>query len=221
DREAMVAALRDASPAVRRAALIALDQMEGGNLTPDLVTPLLDPIDAALQQTALKVITSHSGWSAEIFGLVKSWLGEATLDAAREELLKGVLVSFSRDPAMQDLMAQTLRSEKATASQRLIVLEAMARALPERYPPTWLGEARWSLDSVDERVVRQAVALIRAAGVGDFDEALLRIARDEAKSAELRVEAVHAAAPRLAKLDNALYRFLLSCLDKDKAPLLR
>src|SRR5687767_5357214 len=68
DREGMVAALHDPSAAVRRAALIALDQMDGGSLTPDLVTPLLDPIDPALQQTALKVITSRPGWSTEIFG---------------------------------------------------------------------------------------------------------------------------------------------------------
>ncbi|HEV3029938.1 MAG TPA: HEAT repeat domain-containing protein, partial [Planctomycetota bacterium] len=210
DRDGLLAALQDPSPQVRRAALIALDQMENGNLKPEMVTPLLDPIDLALQQAALKVITSHSGWSNEIFGLVREWLSGAELDPERAELLKGVLVSFSRDPAMQDLMAQSLRDDKTSPAMRLLVLEAMARALPERYPPTWLGEARWSLDSGDERVVRQAVALIRAAGVGDFDDVLLRLGREEAKAVELRVEALHAAAPRLSKMDGALFRFLLS-----------
>jgi len=221
DPDALLPALKDPSPQVRRAALIALDQMDHGNLKPDLVTPLLDPIDLALQQAALKVITSHSGWSNEIFGLVHEWLSSSALDPDRAELLKGVLVSFSRDAAMQDLMAQALRDDKTSPAMRLLVLEAMARALPERYPPTWLGEARWSLDLGDERVVRQAVALIRAAGIGDFDDVLLRLSRDEAKSTELRVEALHAAAPRLSKLDGALFRFLLACMDKDKAPLLR
>jgi len=221
DPDALLAALKDPSAQVRRAALIALDQMDHGNLKPDMVTPLLDPIDLPLQQAALKVITSHSGWSSEIFSLVREWLSLSALDADRAELLKGVLVSFSRDSAMQDLMAQALRDDKTSPAMRLLVLEAMARALPERYPPTWLGEARWSLDSGDERVVRQAVALIRAAGVGDFDEVLLRLSRDEAKSVELRVESLHAAVPRLSKLDGALFRFLLTCMDKDKAPLLR
>jgi len=221
DREGMVAALHDPSAAVRRAALIALDQMEGGNLTPDLVTPLLDPIDAALQQTALKVITSRSGWSNEIFGLVKQWIGEKSLDEERQDLLKGVLVAFSRDAAMQDLMARTLREEKASDAVRLLVLEAMARALPEKYPSTWLAEARWALEASDERIVRQAVAVLRAAGSADFDDAMVRIARDEVRSAELRVETLGAAAPRLAKMDVALFRFLISCMDKDQAPLLR
>jgi len=221
DPDPLIAALKDPSPQVRRAALIALDQMDHVILKPEMVTPLLDPIDLALQQAALRVITSHSGWSNEIFGLVREWLSTTALDPDRAELLKGVLVSFSRDAAMQDLMAQSLREEKTSPAMRLLVLEAMARALPERYPPTWLGEARWSLDYGDERVVRQAVALIRAAGIGDFDEVLLRLGREESKSVELRVEALHAAAPRLGKLDGALFRFLLSCMDKDKAPLLR
>ncbi|HLY12382.1 MAG TPA: PVC-type heme-binding CxxCH protein [Planctomycetota bacterium] len=221
DRDRLLTALQDPSPAVRRAALIGLDQMENGTLKPEQVTPLLDPIDLPLQQAALKVITSHSGWSSEIFGLVREWLSAGTLDPERSELLKGVLVSFSRDSAMQDLMAQALREDKTSPSMRLLVLEAMARALPERYPPTWLGEARWALDDADERVVRQSVALIRAASVGDFDDALLRIARDEARSVELRVESLHAAVPRLAKLDGAQFRFLIGCMEKDKAPLLR
>jgi putative membrane-bound dehydrogenase-like protein len=221
DRDGMVAALHDPSPAVRRAALIALDQMDGGNLTPDLVTPLLDPIDPALQQAALKVVTSRPGWSNEIFGLVKQWIAEKSLDEERQDLLKGVLVAFSRDVAMQDLMARTLREEKASDAARLLILEAMARALPEKYPSTWLAEARWSLEARDERIVRQAVAVIRAAGAADFDEAMIRIAREESRSADLRVEAVTTAAPRLAKLEAALFRFLVSCMEKDKAPLLR
>jgi putative heme-binding domain-containing protein len=221
DRDDLVAALQDPTPNVRRAALIALDQMENGNLTPDLVTPLLDPIDLSLQQAALKVITSHSGWSNEIFGLVRQWLLEKSLDDARAELLKGVLVSFSRDAGMQDLMAQSLRADKTSAAMRLLVLEAMSRALGERTPATWLGEARWSLDHPDERVVRQAVALLRASSCADFDDVLLRLARDDAKSNELRVDVLQALGARLSKLDGALFRFLVNCMDKDQAPLLR
>jgi putative heme-binding domain-containing protein len=221
DRDGLLAALRDPSPAVRRAALIALDQMEGGNLSAEMVTPLLDPGDAALQQAALRVVTSHPGWSAEIFTLVRQWLGETSIEEVRQDLLKGVLVSFSRDAAMQDLMAQTLRDGKASGPMRLLILEAMARALPDRFPSTWLAEARWALDAGDDRVVRQAVAVLRAAGCGDFDEAMLRIARDEARAAELRVESAGAVAPRLAKLDAAVFKYLLGCMGKEMAPLLR
>lgn len=221
DREDLVAALGDSSASVKRAALIALDQMDEGHLTPELVTPLLDPLDAALQQAAVKVFMSHAGWSGQLFGVVRQWLHQDSLPADRQDLLKGVLVSFSRDPAMQDLMARSLRDEKLSESMRLLLLESMARALPEKYPTTWLAEARWALEDPSERVVRQALAVLRLSACADFDEAILRIAREEARSEELRVEAGAAVAARLPKLEGQLFQFFLASLDREKAPLLR
>ncbi len=49
DREATIKGLADSSPRARRGALIALDQMEGGDLAKELVAPLLDTDDVALQ----------------------------------------------------------------------------------------------------------------------------------------------------------------------------
>jgi putative membrane-bound dehydrogenase-like protein len=221
DREAMVGALKDPGAAAKRAALIALDQMDGGNLTQDLVTPLLDPTDLPLQQAALQAILSRPAWAKEILGLAREWLGEPALEEGRQEILRGVIVSFARDAGFQDLVAQSLRGPKAATAIRVLLLESMARAQLDRMPATWLAEARWSLDHADEKVVRQAVATLKVAGSPDFDEALLRLARDESRSIELRSEALAASSARLGKLESGLFLFLLSCLEKDKAPLTR
>ncbi len=221
DREAMVHALKDPSPTARRAALVALDQMEGGNLTQDLVTPLLDPVDPLLQQAALRVITARPAWAKEIFGLVREWLAVEKLDEPRAEILRGVVVAFAKDAGLQDLAALALREQKTPVATRLLLLESMARAQLEKAPSTWLAEARWSLESADERVVRQAVATLRAAGSGEFDDALLRIARDGARPADLRTEALAAVTLRLSRLEGGLFQFLLASLDREKPPLLR
>ena len=47
------------SPAVRRGALIALDQMANGGLTPQDVLPMLDPGYPDLRRAALNVVTAH------------------------------------------------------------------------------------------------------------------------------------------------------------------
>jgi putative membrane-bound dehydrogenase-like protein len=221
DREAMLAALKEPGGPARRAALIALDQMEGGNLTQDLVTPLLDPVDAPLQQAALRVILSRPTWGREILGLAGQWLADPGLDDLRQETLRGIIVSFAANSAFQDLLARAMREPGTPASTRVLVLESMARSPLDRMPPTWLAEARWSLDSPDEKVVRQAVATLKASGTADFDEALLRLARDEARSIELRSESLAASTSRVGKLEAGLFRFLLGCLEKDKAPLTR
>jgi putative membrane-bound dehydrogenase-like protein len=216
-REELVQALRDPNAGVRRAALIALDQMEGGNLTQDLVTPLLDPTDLALQQAALRVITAR-GWSGEVLGLARQWVASKSPDAAT---LQGVVVGFARDPKMQDLVAQALRSPETSAEVRRLLLEAMPRGALERLPSTWLAEARWSLQHPDETLVRQAVAVLRSAGVGEFDDVLLALARDEGKSIELRLDVLAAVTARVQKLEGGLFRLLVDNLNPERPPLVR
>ncbi len=215
DREGTLPFLKDGNPLVRRGALIALDQMDGGGLTREQVTPLLDPSSPALQKTALAVLSAR-GWSGEVLGLLRGWLAE---EKPRPEL-EGILTGFARDAGVQDLVALALRSASTSAELRLALLETMARAPLDRLPPPRAGELRWSLDHADPRVVRQSVAVIRAFALPDFDAPLLALARDEKRSDELSAEAFAAASPRVSP-DPALFGFLRNCLGPDRPAHLR
>jgi putative membrane-bound dehydrogenase-like protein len=221
DRPATLKGLRDPSPLVRRGALIALDQMDGGDLTRDLVTPLLNTSDPALQKTALAIITTRPGWAKETVGLLRQWLNRNKLDESRQESTRGTLLAFCKDREIQNLVAQVLEQDQTPVAIRLLLLETMARAPLDQLPATWVKALGHNLRHGDERVVRQAVATVRAAGVADFDAALMRLARDQAKPADLRVAVLAAAAPRLPRIDDALLDFLVAQLDKDQPPLLR
>ena len=54
-----------------------------------------------------------------------------------------------------------------------------------------------------------------------FDPALVRVALDAERPLDVRVQAVSAAAPRLAGIEPPLFAFLLSSLDKQRPPLVR
>ncbi len=97
DRASTLAALTDPNPNVRRAGLIALDQMQSGNLTRQLAAPLLGTDDHQLQQTALQIISRHEGWSGEIVGLVSQWLANPDMDADQKRSLTGALIAFSTE----------------------------------------------------------------------------------------------------------------------------
>ena len=216
DREGTLVGLSDSNPSVRRAALIALDQMDHGGLTRDQVTPLLDPSNLPLQQTALSIVAAR-GWSGELLGLLREWLAAEQPNPETG----AILTAFAKDPVIQDLVAQGLRSPKTSTVTRLVLLETVARAPLDHLPATWTAELRWSLDHADQRVVRQAVAAIRAGSVADFDASVLTIAKDTARTEDLRVDALVTVAPRLAKMDSVLFGFLRECVDKDKPALLR
>ncbi len=94
DRERTQPFLKDPNPEVRRAALIALDQMEDGKLTREEVTPLLDTDDPQLRKTALAVIASRKGWATELVGLLRGWLAEVNPSDETLSLMRGHVLLF-------------------------------------------------------------------------------------------------------------------------------
>jgi putative heme-binding domain-containing protein len=220
DRPATLRGLHDPSPRVRRGALIALDQMEHGGLTQDLVTPLLDTDDPALQKTALEVL-SRRGWAQLIAGLLRQWLSEPTVPPDRQESLRGAILALVKDPAIQGSVARALERDDLPVETRLLLMETIARAPLDKLPEAWVAEVARGLRDRDERVVRQAVATLRAGRVTEFDPVLLRLAQDRERSIALRVAALSAAVARLPNLDPGLFDFLRAQLDPERPPLVR
>jgi putative membrane-bound dehydrogenase-like protein len=221
DRKATLKGLDAPQPVVRRAALIALDQMTGGDLTRELVTPFLSSTDSALQQTALDIITARPAWAKELVGLLRQWLGENNLDAARQESVRGAIVALCKDKAIQELVAQTLQQKKTSAALRLLLLETISRAPLDKLPPAWVQAMGDSLRHSDENVVRQAVATLRSTAVADFDAVLLELARDKKRPADLRIAALAAGVARMKHLEEGEFLFLTQQLDPTVSPLLR
>src|SRR6185503_11055759 len=59
-----------------RDALIALDQMPGGNLKSTQVLPLLVSTNALLKETALWIIGRHPDWGGEMARWIQDWFKE-------------------------------------------------------------------------------------------------------------------------------------------------
>jgi putative membrane-bound dehydrogenase-like protein len=221
NRGATLEGLSDPSPLVRRAAVIALDQMDGGNLTREQVAPLLDTEDVVLQQTVLAIIAGRPGWAGQSVGLLRQWLAEKDLPAERSESLRGTLLAFAGETAVQKLVAETLQQDQTPVATRLLLLEAVARVPQGKLPASWAGELGRALEHPDERVARQAVAAVRAAGVTTFDDRLVHLAKDRDRPADVRAAALAAAAPRLTALEPLLFDFLVGRLDREMPSLAR
>ena len=145
----------------KRGALIALDQMDGGGLTPDRVTPLLDPADPVLRQTALWVIAHHADWGRAMLPYFRASLAHLDADAAEQDALRQQLLAFAGDAEVQALIADRLADSTTPVETRLLLLELMAQAAPQRLPPAWAASLRQALAASDGRVVQQAVATLR------------------------------------------------------------
>lgn len=226
DPSATEAGLADAAPQVRRAALIALDQMDplaggAGQLTRDRVAPLLDTDDVPLQQTVLEVIGKRPGWGDEILDLLGQWLDEPEATPERPAMIRGALLAFRANPAVQALVAERLARSDAPAASRLLLLEVIERSELDPLPAAWAEPLERCLAGGDPEVLGQALAAVAAIGPERFHARLASLAADENVSRELRAKAVEALARGGAPLNAAAFGLLAEQLGEETAAMER
>ncbi len=147
----------------RRAALIALDQMDGNQVTAAAVLPLVDHADPILRETAWWIAGRHPEWGgalAEHFRRSLAAQGAAAGDAAQRKALEERLAQFASSPAVQETLAEAVaRSSSSTA--RLSALTAIGLAVSpgtaaasatrlKELPESWTRAIAQILPSADD-----------------------------------------------------------------------
>ena len=115
-------------PRTIAAALIALDQMPGGDLTASDVVPHLGADDDTLRQAARWVVMQHPDWGSELTEWLRTQLealpaqpaGDA--DRAATANLESLLQSFSSNSAIQQLLADAATARESSPAVRALAL---------------------------------------------------------------------------------------------------
>jgi putative membrane-bound dehydrogenase-like protein len=191
----------------KRAALIALNEMDGRPLKAELVTPLLSSPDALLKETATWIVSRHSDWGAALGTYFQERLHAPALSEAEREELQTLLAQSARDPQVQQLIAQAAEAGSSVA------FAAMARADLKTVPPSWSGAVATRLSAKDAAMLPQALAAARALStrkdaIAPLTPALLELARDGRAGAEARLEALAILPAAAVPVDEALFGFL-------------
>jgi putative heme-binding domain-containing protein len=221
DREGTARGLKGPSPRVRRAALIALDQMEGGGLEPKAVAAELNARDAALRETAWWALGRHPEWGGALAGFLRARLAARDLSAAERDELASQLARFASGKEVQGLLAERLRELAASRAERQTVLRAMARSRLKTPPEPWLAALGQSLNGGDPDTVREAVTTARQLPVprqkAESVVAALRKIGDDAKApADVRLAALAAVPGGLGEVPAPLFAFLRAHLDREQ-----
>ena len=130
---------------MRRGALIALDQMERGALTLDLVSPLFDDGDPKLRQASVAVAARHPEWAGSMTESLRRWLEQGG-GLVQPAVLRRQLVAFSADPAVQAVIADVLERRGTPAATRVLLLEVMALAQLDPWPVPWVHRSAEGAD---------------------------------------------------------------------------
>jgi putative membrane-bound dehydrogenase-like protein len=212
DPKATAAGLEAGSSRTKRAALIALDQMEGGRLAAETVLPALDSPDPLIKDTAWWIAARHQDWGASLAAYFRRRLTTPPSSPSERAGLEHTLAQFSAQHDIQELVADTA-DRAASKDVRLGALRVMGLARPKELPARWTASLVRALDGGDAEIVSQAVAVARgtpssAASAAGLTAALLRVSRDERAAVDVRLDALGAAPGGLASVDPAAFDLL-------------
>ena len=194
-------ALESSEPRVRRAALMAIDQMEGGGLDPQKTAALLADPDQGVREIAAWIIGRRPEWGQALAGFFRDRLRLADLS-----------------PAVRDLLGETVAS--APDAARVSALKSMALARPKDVPAAWLAALVDVLRDSNSALARQAVATARAlappaATAKTLAAPLLALAARADFPADGRLEALAAVPGGLTEVEPATFAFLIDRLDPE------
>lgn len=201
------------SSRVLAAGLIALDQMDAGDLQPEDVIPWLGSTDAELRKTAAWVASHHPHWGGALAGFFRERLASQDLSDADRAGLEQQLAQFAGDGTIQRLIAEGLAGSDTDSATRQILLRAMAGANLKTVPAEWISPVNTGLASKEEQVTRSAILTARVlaqvrASAPDFSGALTSIAGDATRPADVRLEALAALPAGLRSVEPELLEFL-------------
>jgi putative membrane-bound dehydrogenase-like protein len=210
----------------QRAALIALDQMDGGALQADMITPLLASSDPVLRKTGFWIVGHHPDWASGLAGFFRERLAAPELSADDRALLEQKLGEFARDPSIQDLLAGTLKDSATPPVSRVSALRAMALAGLKEAPSAWTIALEQTLNGREANLVSAAVSAARSLTVPQEQQAQLaaalqRVGRNADWPVDVRLQALAAVPGGLNPVEPKTFALLTSSIEGSNPVLTR
>ena len=154
--------LTNENPRVRRTALMALDQMPDGQLAASAVTPLLYSKNPVLKDTANWIVGRHPDWGGALAGFFEEQFQSPNLTEAEAMELQAQLLPFTRNAAIQELLARMLADGNLGRPARLAALRTIATSRHQGCPDSMAEERGGGASLQGCRVDAEAVSAARA-----------------------------------------------------------
>lgn len=201
-------ALKNPESKTRKAALIALDQMDDSPLKRQHLRPFLTEQNPDLRKAGLWVVSHHLDWSGEVLSFLEARLKASQLPPVEAESVRDAVLSFCGDAGVQKIVAGVLGGSNTAADRQLFLLDTIDRCSLNQFPAAWTQQIGKVLDHGSAEVQLRAMSLIRSRQLTGLDDRLQRISDSLDVSAPLRITALSALISR-GSLNDPELQFLL------------
>jgi putative heme-binding domain-containing protein len=218
------------SPAASAAALIALDQMPGGNLKPNEVIPHLGASDTTLRDAATWVVQQRPEWGGDLVGWLTDKLqalppevegGGADPESTSRNALEALMVASAANEQVQQLLADTLRNDKSSPAAQRLAIQVMVDSKLPKAPESWVHAIAAALGQAKEGDLPLIVAAARRFPVATMNDnsaaaALAKIVDDQHRDFDIRVEALSILLGKHREVTSAQFNLLQQALGADR-----
>lgn len=218
----------DAAVLKHRAALIALDQMDGGKLQANEVVALLTSKQAVRKDVASWIIGFHPEWGGELTEYYRQQLaGSGQMSDEERKVLQSQIGQSAETASVQKLIATTLKDSNTSKSAKRVLLSAVSQAKLKRMPGSWTAGIQESLASSDREISQEALAALKAVNAAKdaqtvLKDPLLAIAGDDKQPAGSRLAALNVLSlMSQTSPSQPLFDFLLASVAASRSPMER
>jgi putative heme-binding domain-containing protein len=181
DAKATAVGLQSSNPRVRRAALIALDQMENGGLEAGTVASELTSTDPAVREAAAWIAGLHRDWGDALVSVLRQRLAQPNLTEPDLTQLQHQLALLAQSPVIAQLLADRLEDAQSTPQQRQVALGAMGESALKQVPASWTSALATQLKEGDASLIQESVScasklLLSKEAAKEMDAKLLGVA---------------------------------------------
>lgn len=211
----LIAALQDTSVNTRKAALIALDQMDDSPLQENQLAPFLNSRDTQLQQAGIWVAMHHPGWADIVVNFLKDKLNATGLSADEETSLRKLIIKFTPDTRVQNFISAQLNNSQITPSGRRLLMDVINNARVDKLPASWVEQLGSLLHSNDHEIRSEVLGLIKSRRIASLDKTLNQIVQDTKAPTDFRLKALSARLMSDPKLSTAEFQTILQYLNPE------
>jgi len=150
------------SPRTRRAVIVALEHMPGGNIEAKQVIAELNAKDPALRETAWWIAGRHPGWGEQLVDYFREQFRKIDkMTAPERDELAARFAPFQKTDLIRAAVGNALAGLTEPPAQRS-VLRGLARSGLKAFPEEWKEGVLLALYTRDNDTVRDAITLLRS-----------------------------------------------------------
>ncbi|MFT3702099.1 MAG: HEAT repeat domain-containing protein [Agriterribacter sp.] len=205
--------LNDASANKRKAALIALDQMDGAPLQKDQLAAFLNSNDTLLRNAGIWVAMHHTNWSDIVVSFISKQFSNADSSGNQLASIRALMETFCSKADLQHFIGNQLSNTSTPVAKKIFLMSVIAHSDVREIPQDWIKPLGNILKSTDEQLRLQVMSLIESKRMEAMNGVLNQIIQDPKTPVSFQLKAFGARLRSEKELSDKEFNTLQKYLD--------